>query len=176
MEKSFAGKVSTLSLDSPKADWGKPPMQKSQANLPTLKHLAACTAQALLTLTCAWNRVNVLQPTCPGDTLQLNDHLGDSTAKPWAAAPGQLAPRLFPWSCICPHLASHLRPVAVQGSRGGPWTPPRTHPSMPSPEIAVVACLSRPGRRVQQLLLLPGWLGGQSGAQKPRFSPCSCCG
>lgn len=53
-------------------------------------------------------------------------------AKPWAAAPEQVAPRLPLLSCICPHLVSHLGPVAAQGSRGEPWAPLRTHPSMNS--------------------------------------------
>lgn len=88
---------------------------------------------------------------------------------------GRFAPRLPPLPCLCPHLASHLRPRQPKAAGRTPGGQ-RTHPSMPSPEIAVVVCLSGPGRRVQRLLLLPGWLGGQSGAQKPRFSPCSCCG
>lgn len=160
-------------------------MQNSQENLLRWKHLAACTAQALLTLTscCALNCINILQSMCPGEMLQLMTTLGSRhpsgwahQVKPRAAAPGHVVPRLPPLSCFCPHLASHLGPLAAQGSSGGPWAPPMSYPSMLSPEIAVVACLTRLGRRVQQLLLLPGWLGGRSGTQKPRFSPCSCCG
>ena len=98
-------------------------MQNSQANLPRLKHLATCAAQALLTLTssCVLNCINTLQPMHPGEMLQLNDHLGESPSLglgppskavgsssragcPWAA-PIVLrlsSPCISPWACGSP--------------------------------------------------------------------------
>lgn len=128
-KKPFAGKVSTLSPDLLKADWGTPALQNSQANLPRLKHLAARTAQALLTLTssCVLNYINTLRPVCPGEMLQLNVHLRESPSLgmgPPSKAVGssskagcpQAAPVALPLSspCVSP------RASAAQGSREDP--------------------------------------------------------
>lgn len=178
-KNSFTGKVSTHSPDLRKAGWGTP-MQNSQANPP---RTPACTADASSSSVLNW--VNTLH-TCPGE-MQLNDHLGESTSlalHPPSKAVGSSSPMGCPHTTpVVLHLSSLCFsscfspwPVAAQGSTGESWAQLRTHFFLPSPKTAVVACLSGLGRRVQQLLLLPGWPGGWSRAQKPRFSSCSCCG
>lgn len=128
-KKPFAGKVSTLSPDLLKADWGTPAMQNSQANLPRLKHLAARTAQALLTLTssCVLNYINTLRPMCPGEMLQLNVHLRASPSLglgPPSKAGGSSSKAGLPPGCPrCLAFALTLRLTSGLGSprqQGGP--------------------------------------------------------
>lgn len=168
---------------------------KCQPKLLRSKHLTACTAKAVLTLTpsSALNHTCTRQPVCPGEALQLNDLLlgtdvPQAVLTKQSPRAGTHSPGKPCWSSPSPcsillHLESHLGSVVDQGSRGGLRAPLRTQQEL---ELPILPCLlqkqqqwpssPRLGRRVQQLLLLQGWLGGQSGTQKPRFSPCSCCG
>lgn len=104
-------------------------MQNSQANLPRLKHLAARTAQALLTLTssCVLNYINTLRPVCPGEMLQLNVHLRASPSLglgPPSKAGGSSSKAGLPPGCPrCLAFALTLRLTSGLGSprqQGGP--------------------------------------------------------
>lgn len=188
-KKSFTGKVSTHSPDLHKANWGteQVPTKTTEIKTPHCMHCKCCAYS--YSLLCIKSHVyhvprrgSAAERPPPGNwrppgCAYQAEPQGRCTlprGKPCCSSPSP---------CICLHLESHLGSVVDQGSTGGLWAPLRTQQEL---ELPILPCLlqkqqqwpssPRQGRRVQQLLLLQGWLGGQSGTQKPRFSPCSCCG
>lgn len=139
---------------------------KCQPKLLRSKHLSACTAKAVLTLTpsSALNHMCTRQPMCPGEALQLNDLLL-GTEVPQAVLTKQ-SPRAGTHSpgealLIVPITLQHFASSWVSpGVCGWPRQQGRTpsttedsagagaaHPSMPSPETAAVAFLSKAGQK-----------------------------
>lgn len=157
----------------------------SHANLLRSEHLVTCAAKVMLTLTSssALNNANTLQPKCSRETLQLLENKGPRAVPTKQRARAGAGRSLLIVPRVSPHSESHCGSVATPGSRKDLEPSLRAQWSRSCPSLRAFSRNSSsslgspgPGRGIQQLLLLPGWHGVRSGTQKPRFSPCSCCG
>lgn len=147
------------------ASWGRARVPNSQAKLLRSKHLTACTAEAVLTLTPS----SVLNHTCTRQPCA-QERLRSWTTSSWeltsprlcppSKAPGQVHTPQGEALLLIP-ITLHLSSSWVSpGVCGWPRQQGRTlsttedsagagtaHPSVPSPETAAVACLSQAGQK-----------------------------
>lgn len=158
----------------------------SHANLLRSEHLVTCAAKVMLTLTSssALNNATTLFSPSAQERLCSSWRTRAPRLCPLSKEPGQVQGEACWLSLTFPltlSLTVGLWPPQVVGKTSSPaWglSGSRSYPSLHAFSRNSSSSLGSPGpgRGIQQLLLLPGWHGVRSGTQKPRFSPCSCCG